>query len=177
MVDGVEYVIVLVPKISVWSWAKTVILHFIMMRAAVRNALGTAILYNGHRYPVLVFCHVFFTAKSQGGLGQSKYLYLYGPEVKRSLSGRRQIPTHFSPVRVDRRQTSRHLRSRTGEACYYSYYSSEDCVGCSATKHLLAMFCLTFETFFWGRFSHHTIFENVVAAPELLFKYVVSFFH
>lgn len=59
MVDGVEYVIVLVPKISVWSWAKTVIFHFIMMRAAVRNALGTAILYNGHRYPVLVFCHVF----------------------------------------------------------------------------------------------------------------------
>lgn len=54
MTDGVEYVIVLGPKVSVWSCAKTVVLHFIMMRAAVRNALRTAILFSGLH---LVFCH------------------------------------------------------------------------------------------------------------------------
>ena len=57
MTDGVEYVIVLGPKISVWSWAKIVVLHFSMMKTTVRNALGTAILFNGLRYIILVFCH------------------------------------------------------------------------------------------------------------------------
>lgn len=57
MTDGVEYVIVLGPKVSVWSWAKIVVLHFNRMRAAVSNALSTAILFNGLRYVILVFCH------------------------------------------------------------------------------------------------------------------------
>ncbi len=73
MTDGVEYVIVLGPKISVWSWAKVVVLHFIMMRAAVRNALGTDILFNGLRYLILVFCH------RKGSRRSSQTHFLLGP--------------------------------------------------------------------------------------------------